>query len=385
MFVVIFLQILFSTYANTWSHLRGVRDGSSKEFLVTKIVNGRKNLSYCIETDATYKLNALKYIVELGFDTFMDAVIFYDFDVYNAWGGKIDLRDIKISYAGPCSSVDSKVDLFITTIRTDPRIYTSYYDETIFMVEGESEYIGINVRKNKNNFDKIKNIIYSIQEHSKKDIYYAVKNLNKLFIDNNLIFPKVEKKDLFINVFLHELGHAFGLGEAGVFCDYNDPNYSHLDLLKAPSIMDGTFDFLYPTCDDVEGIILLFDRSSAYKRKNFKSLCAFREGKYLNSKPYGLWKYLNITEFYKGNIELEYEINYSGNGEAYLKEYFEDRLISEGNYLNGLKQGVFKSYFFNELSNETNYEKGLKDGFEIIYGLSGFVWYRSWVNGQASH
>lgn len=184
-------------------------------------------------------------------------------------------------------------------------------------------------------------------------------------------------------MFIHELGHAFGLGEEGSLCDYNDYKFSHLSEVKSPSIMDGNFDFIFLTCDDVEGILFLFDRASKHIRKKFKSICPFRNGYYIDNKPQGLWTYYNSYDYYNKNIKnLEYKIFYENDANAYLKEYYENRLISEGNFLKGIKNGTFKYYFYEKLISETQYKKGFKNGVEVYYGINGKTRYRKWNMGE---
>ena len=77
------------------------------------------------------------------------------------------------------------------------------------------------------------------------------------------------------------------------------------------------------------------------------------EGKYLNGK---LWNGKGYDN--KGN--LEYEIK---NGKGHIKEYFDDdeddKLLFEGEYLNGERNGKGKEYYDNgNLKFEGEYLKG---------------------------
>ena len=91
------------------------------------------------------------------------------------------------------------------------------------------------------------------------------------------------------------------------------------------------------------------------------------KGQYINDK---LWNGIEYTHLGRSILEQEYK-NGEKSERIILKEYFKNKLIFEGEYLNGKKNGKGKEYFKEKLIFDGNYLNGKRNGFGIEYNFEG--------------
>lgn len=109
----LFFIIIFETsYSMTWSHLWKFQDERYKNYyLVTKIVEGKTELSYCLRIGHNYKhlynTELIKFNIESAFKIWLSSLTNYEIDVFNSIGEKIKLNKIKLVYKNECPILGS--------------------------------------------------------------------------------------------------------------------------------------------------------------------------------------------------------------------------------------------------------------------------------------
>lgn len=88
------------------------------------------------------------------------------------------------------------------------------------------------------------------------------------------------------------------------------------------------------------------------------------EGQFKDDKPVGLFKY------YGPDAMIQKEVSYTGN-KAAAKFYRDNKLISEGNYLNQKREGIWKFYKGGDLVRQENYKNDLLEGKSTSYYRQG--------------
>ena len=102
------------------------------------------------------------------------------------------------------------------------------------------------------------------------------------------------------------------------------------------------------------------------------------EGKYLNEK-----KWSGKDYYYKGNIKFEQEYNKGEkSGKIIMKESYKNKIIFEGESLNGQRNGKGKEYFQNKLVFEGEYLNGKRNGFGKEYNFDGGKFEGIFKNGK---
>ena len=85
------------------------------------------------------------------------------------------------------------------------------------------------------------------------------------------------------------------------------------------------------------------------------------KGEYINNN-----KWNGIEYNYQGNIQFEQEYKKGEkNIKTIMKKYFKNKLIFEGESINGEKNGKGKEYFKNKLIFEGEYKNGKRNGYGI--------------------
>ena len=88
------------------------------------------------------------------------------------------------------------------------------------------------------------------------------------------------------------------------------------------------------------------------------------EGKYIDSKPEGTWKYYS-----EQGIPIA-ETNYKDgklNGES-INYYESGAIYSKGNYVNNLREGIYTWYAWNgQKESEVSFKNGKKEGAQLFW------------------
>ena len=238
------------------------------------------------------------------------------FSVYDKNKSKIDLTKVQISYQPDCQNDEQTLLVIFDygingqygcshVARVQYFYYCSDAMKAIMDKYPLNPYIEIG---DPDAFCKIKNpsnggetdfaylakALMEASEKASKDFNYD----SDRFCEEYLSLDAKEKCTRFDTTFstiVHELGHAFGLGDEYAFSRTNLIDYTYgpdvRDISK--SVMkDGNR--LWPTCDDVLGLVFMFDRLSDYKRGTVSDICPWRNGSYTSSGiQEGNWDYYN--------------------------------------------------------------------------------------------
>jgi len=117
------------------------------------------------------------------------------------------------------------------------------------------------------------------------------------------------------------------------------------------------------------------------------------KGYYVNNKKTGVWittlssNLIQRLEYYKDGVKDGISLSIDRKGHLMSQEYFKNGLlnglsinytafsemqVSEINYLNGKKNGIYRTYYDNgKLQEETNYIEDIKDGQSKWYNKAG--------------
>ena len=105
------------------------------------------------------------------------------------------------------------------------------------------------------------------------------------------------------------------------------------------------------------------------------------KGEYINNK-----KWNGIEYKYEGNIQYEQEYkNGEKNEKIIMKQIFKNKLLFEGECLNGKRNGKGKEYFKNKLMFEGEYKNGKRNGFGIEYNVEDGIFEGEFKNGMKWH
>ena len=172
----------------------------------------------------------------------------------------------------------------------------------------------------------------------------------------------------------------------------------------------GEFRYFYPT-GKVKTIIRHEGKNRSYAWFYFESEKLLSEGFYIGMKKDSLWKtynaegYLLTTESFKNNKlngeKRMYDIAdqaETGVVKCSSIETYKDSVlngpcytflssgikVNEGNYLNGLKEGVWKSFHADgSLASKMKYKAGKAVGYSYAYDETGEEIYKAyWLNGE---
>ncbi len=355
-FILLFMTLSTSLSAGTpWAHLSDFED-NKELYLVGPVVNN-KEIKYCFFIDDQRLDGSLKIQEELSFHiehalkSWLNSVDQYG--VYDKKGAKIDLKNVKIKNID--CSVDQNVNIgFLITSK--PFSYTN--EET---GKKECEYpIGIFYISDENvpviYINSNYNVMSQVDAKIKKNkIVSNIKSDKYSVIDGRKILT------MLYETIIHEAGHAFGLADQ--YLDNEGDKDFSTDYRDIYSIMFSG-PIIKPSCDDVTGLLFLFDRYSKYSR-TMNAICSYEKGIYKNGKKEGDWSvyFMNGKIKYKGTYVQGkkegtfhyYEIT---TGAEYLTTYKnnepingtvlvytpDDLLQYSGEYKNGKKEGLW-SFF----------------------------------------
>lgn len=329
-----------------WSHVDDFEE--NKELYLVGPVVSNKEIKYCFVVDdqrldsyflykyffnnsnasitygqITKKLyEELSYQIEYALRTWLDSVDQYG--VYDKKGAKIDLKKVKITNVD--CGVDGKnanIGFWLTSKEVDG---------------GESDAIGASIGE------------FYIGDTGLPVIYInsdrTILNKVNLKSEKNRILKNIQKAPyssidskkvltMLYETILHEEGHAFGLADEYLYYDGDrrDKTFS-TDYRDVSSVMYSG-PILKPNCDDVTGLVFLFDRYSKHSR-TMNALCPYEKGVYKDGKKEGEWS----VYFMNGKIKYK------------------------GTYVQGKKEGLF-NYYDPEQSN--SYTATYKNN-EVING-----------------
>ena len=172
----------------------------------------------------------------------------------------------------------------------------------------------------------------------------------------------------------------------------------------------GEFRYYYPS-GKVKTILRHEAKNRTYAWFYFETEKLMSEGAFLNMKKDSLWKsyntegYLLSTEHFKNNMldgekRNYYILDQAENGAIKCSsiETYKDSVlngpcytflssgikVNEGNYLNGLKEGVWKSFHADgSLASKMKYKAGKAVGYSYAYDETGEEIYKAyWLNGE---
>jgi hypothetical protein len=306
-----------------WSHLKIDIDNNSacpSSSLIPKWIIDNQQIKYCVvllDENRKNSLDTLRLQIEHAIGNWLSSINQYGFDVYKGRRRKINLARTQIMYQANCvNDGNTLVFLFIEEGRS---LYGCNQND-INKLQGEakktmdklssnpfitiSSYYPDTILRMKRNFkDNPQQALRDGTLRASKDINYTSKEFC-----NDYLAPLTGKDCsdyTTFNVIMHELGHAFGLSDEYGNDVFKDTKFRTEISYLSKSIMRDC-NRLWPTCDDVQGLVFMFDRLSRYKRGETTDICPWRKGKYLNGLPNGEWKYHNPN-----TNKLEWIINYN--------------------------------------------------------------------------
>jgi len=328
--IVIFLILLVNIKTvYPWSHkLLALKQANFAIMLIDK-----KPLRYCsfIFDENLISKESAKMQINQAIFNWLKAINFYDktINIYDKNLSIINISEIEIKEIS-CSLKEGKDSFFRiegrdkdnnTIIKSSDYIsfffssrfnYSFYRQGAISGIEGkyivleeDQGIIGIQIN------DSYDDTIKKIPDKDKINYYlgdFVYQKINELygnsdsplyyyghFIDDINYKGKLTWNDTYSTI-LHEIGHAFGLGD-----EYGDGfvknNEKHMSALRFKDSVMRSGLILFPSIDDVIGLVYLFDRlvNIDYSKRSF------------NFKNYSTNLYNNEINFVKRGIKIEYD------------------------------------------------------------------------------
>lgn len=291
-----------SAGANTWSHLKFDQPhGRKADIFITKWIVDEEPIRYCvfIESGASVSPYSARVQIRTAIRNWLRALKTYDPDnvVFDWKGDPINVERVKIEemncslvtihpgYLSP-KAVDRKgnpipLEKFLSIYFTRDTDTAAFHDQSYFpwissrgapllrltvddnpRIKVTARYVDLQTLIRKEESSRFPSILgeevqkwVAAADAAGREEPYSLKTFCGFYGESNLC---TDRQDSFTPL-IHELGHAFGLGDdyEGGLKGGNDPN--HMSAIPTTSAMNDC-DLFFPTKDDVVGLSYLFDR-----------------------------------------------------------------------------------------------------------------------------
>jgi hypothetical protein len=370
-----------------WSNLKtdmkkDMSSCNSSEFITNWIINN-KPVKYCIliseekkpfkNDGGEYMLESLKMQIESSIRIWLNSISQSNFSVMYKKGAKIDLSAVKVSYQEQCTN-DGQTLVF----------FFQYPGQSLYACSRMISDLPYDYFKNAMKKYPLNPAIlvgdsdafWKIYQYGETNDQTLFQDRLKKIIENASQYPGYDKSfcDDIIEAsrgkwgvasncssffaISHELGHAFGLGDEYNLKSLADDKRYGTESSEIPKILSRSrmlgWEYLWPTCDDVQGLVYMFDKMSGYKRGRVNDTCPWRKGGYVNGQQDGDWEYYDPDDtsrmVYKNTyklgkshgLALRYNDLMSFTGDLY---YDKDKLRECVRNNNGEKCGASYEYY----------------------------------------